>query len=162
MHQPVDVRELDCDFYVFSGHKIYGPTGIGILYGRKALLEQMPPWEGGGSMIATVSLTSGTTYAAAPWRFEAGSPNVAGIIGLGAALKWIGELGLDVISQHEQQLMRYALENLATVPDIIIYGPSQRSGVVAFNLGKHHAFDVGVSLTSTVLLFVPDITVRCR
>lgn len=143
MHQPVDVRELDCDFYVFSGHKIYGPTGIGILYGRKALLEQMPPWEGGGSMIATVSLTSGTTYAAAPWRFEAGSPNVAGIIGLGAALKWIGELGLDVISQHEQQLMRYALENLATVPDIIIYGPSQRSGVVAFNLGKHHAFDVG-------------------
>ncbi|WP_168400510.1 cysteine desulfurase SufS [Erwinia amylovora] len=143
MHQPVDVRELDCDFYVFSGHKIYGPTGIGILYGRKALLEQMPPWEGGGSMIATVSLTSGTTYAAAPWRFEAGSPNVAGIIGLGAALKWIGKLGLDVISQHEQQLMRYALENLATVPDIIIYGPSQRSGVVAFNLGKHHAFDVG-------------------
>ncbi|MFB5172671.1 cysteine desulfurase SufS [Erwinia amylovora] len=143
MHQPVDVRELDCDFYVFSGHKIYGPTGIGILYGRKALLEQMPPWEGGGSMIATVSLTSGTTYAAAPWRFEAGSPNVAGIIGLGAALKWIGELGLDVISQREQQLMRYALENLATVPDIIIYGPSQRSGVVAFNLGKHHAFDVG-------------------
>ncbi|WP_168395236.1 cysteine desulfurase SufS [Erwinia amylovora] len=143
MHQPVDVRELDCDFYVFSGHKIYGPTGIGILYGRKALLDQMPPWEGGGSMIATVSLTSGTTYAAAPWRFEAGSPNVAGIIGLGVALKWIGELGLDVISQREQQLMRYALENLATVPDIIIYGPSQRSGVVAFNLGKHHAFDVG-------------------
>ncbi|AUX72614.1 cysteine desulfurase SufS [Erwinia pyrifoliae] len=143
MHQAVDVQELGCDFYVFSGHKIYGPTGIGILYGRKALLDQMPPWEGGGSMIATVSLTSGTTYAAAPWRFEAGSPNTAAIIGLGAALKWIGELGLDVISQREQQLMRYALDNLAKVPDIIIYGPSQRSGVVAFNLGKHHAFDVG-------------------
>lgn len=143
MHHTVDVQDLDCDFYVFSGHKIYGPTGIGILYGRKALLDQMPPWEGGGAMIATVSLTNGTTYAAAPWRFEAGSPNTAAIIGLGAALKWIGELGLDVICQRERQLMRYALDKLALVPDIIIYGPSQRSGVVAFNLGKHHAFDVG-------------------
>ncbi|CAO96862.1 cysteine desulfurase SufS [Erwinia tasmaniensis] len=143
MHHSVDVQDLDCDFYVFSGHKIYGPTGIGILYGRKALLDQMPPWEGGGAMIATVSLTNGTTYAAAPWRFEAGSPNTAAIIGLGAALKWIGELGLDVICQRERELMRYALDKLALVPDIIIYGPSQRSGVVAFNLGKHHAFDVG-------------------
>lgn len=143
MHYSVDVQDLDCDFYVFSGHKIYGPTGIGILYGRKALLDQMPPWEGGGAMIATVSLTNGTTYAAAPWRFEAGSPNTAAIMGLGAALKWISELGLDVICQREQQLMRYALDKLAAVPDIIIYGPAQRSGVVAFNLGKHHAFDVG-------------------
>ncbi|CCG87182.1 cysteine desulfurase SufS [Erwinia piriflorinigrans] len=143
MHYSVDVQDLDCDFYVFSGHKIYGPTGIGILYGRKALLDQMPPWEGGGAMIATVSLTNGTTYAAAPWRFEAGSPNTAAIMGLGAALKWISELGLDVICQREQQLMRYALDKLAAVPDIIIYGPAQRSGVIAFNLGKHHAFDVG-------------------
>ncbi|WP_455819620.1 cysteine desulfurase SufS [Pseudomonas cerasi] len=143
MHHQVDVQDLDCDFYVFSGHKLYGPTGIGILYGRKALLDQMPPWEGGGAMIATVSLTEGTTYAAAPWRFEAGSPNTGAIIGLGAAIKWISDLGLDVIAEREQQLMRYALDKLAAVPDLVIYGPQQRSGVIAFNLGKHHAFDVG-------------------
>lgn len=143
MHHQVDVQDLDCDFYVFSGHKLYGPTGIGILYGRKALLDQMPPWEGGGAMIATVSLTEGTTYAATPWRFEAGSPNTGAIIGLGAAIKWISDLGLDVIAEREQQLMRYALDKLAAVPDLVIYGPQQRSGVIAFNLGKHHAFDVG-------------------
>jgi cysteine desulfurase/selenocysteine lyase len=86
MHQRVDVQALDCDFYVFSGHKLYGPSGIGILYGRQALLQQMPPWEGGGSMIQQVSLTAGTTYAEPPWRFEAGSPNTAGMMGLGAAI----------------------------------------------------------------------------
>ena len=143
MHGKVDVQDLDCDFYVFSGHKIYGPSGIGILYGRKAMLDQMPPWEGGGSMIATVSLTEGTTYAAAPWRFEAGSPNTGGIIGLGAALKWITDQDLDAIHQREQELMRYALDKLASVPDLVIYGPEQRAGVIAFNLGKHHAYDVG-------------------
>lgn len=143
MHHQVDVQDLDCDFYVFSGHKLYGPTGIGILYGRKALLDQMPPWEGGGAMIATVSLTQGTTYAAAPWRFEAGSPNTGAIIGLGAAIKWVSDLGLEVIAEREQQLMRYALDKLAAVPDLVIYGPQQRAGVIAFNLGKHHAFDVG-------------------
>ncbi len=143
MHQQVDVQDLDCDFYVFSGHKIYGPTGIGILYGRKALLDEMPPWEGGGSMIATVSLTEGTRFAAAPWRFEAGTPNTGGIIGLGAALSWITALGLDVIHQREQALMRYALDKLASVPGLAIYGPQARSGVIAFNLGQHHAYDVG-------------------
>lgn len=143
MHHQVDVQDLGCDFYVFSGHKLYGPTGIGILYGRKALLDQMPPWEGGGAMISTVSLTSGTTYAAAPWRFEAGSPNTGAIMGLGAAIKWVSDLGLDVIAEREQQLMRYALDKLAAVPDLVIYGPQQRAGVIAFNLGKHHAFDVG-------------------
>ena len=143
MHHQVDVQDLDCDFYVFSGHKIYGPTGIGVLYGRKALLDQMPPWEGGGAMIATVSLTEGSTWAAAPWRFEAGTPNTGAIIGLGAALDYVSELGLAAIYQHEQALMRYALDKLATVPDLVIYGPQQRAGVIAFNLGKHHAFDVG-------------------
>lgn len=143
MHHQVDVQDLDCDFYVFSGHKIYGPTGIGILYGRKALLDQMPPWEGGGAMIATVSLTEGSTWAAAPWRFEAGTPNTGAIIGLGAALNYVSELGLEAIAHHEQALMRYALDKLATVPDLVIYGPQQRAGVIAFNLGKHHAFDVG-------------------
>lgn len=143
MHHTVDVQALDCDFYVFSGHKLYGPTGIGILYVKEALLQEMPPWEGGGSMIATVSLTQGTTWAKAPWRFEAGTPNTGGIIGLGAAIDYVTSLGLDKIGNYEQMLMRYALEQLAQVPDITLYGPAQRLGVIAFNLGKHHAYDVG-------------------
>ncbi|ECH5059910.1 cysteine desulfurase SufS [Salmonella enterica] len=143
MHHAVDVQALDCDFYVFSGHKLYGPTGIGILYVKEALLQEMPPWEGGGSMISTVSLTRGTTWAKAPWRFEAGTPNTGGIIGLGAAIDYVTSLGLDKIGDYEQMLMRYALEQLAQVPDITLYGPAQRLGVIAFNLGKHHAYDVG-------------------
>ncbi|ELP3197078.1 cysteine desulfurase SufS [Salmonella enterica] len=143
MHHAVDVQALDCDFYVFSGHKLYGPTGIGILYVKEALLQEMPPWEGGGSMISTVSLTQGTTWAKAPWRFEAGTPNTGGIIGLGTAIDYVTSLGLDKIGDYEQMLMRYALEQLAQVPDITLYGPAQRLGVIAFNLGKHHAYDVG-------------------
>lgn len=143
MHHAVDVQALDCDFYVFSGHKLYGPTGIGILYVKEALLQEMPPWEGGGSMISIVSLTQGTTWAKAPWRFEAGTPNTGGIIGLGAAIDYVTSLGLDKIGDYEQMLMRYALEQLAQVPDITLYGPAQRLGVIAFNLGKHHAYDVG-------------------
>ncbi|EBO2354202.1 cysteine desulfurase SufS [Salmonella enterica subsp. enterica serovar Infantis] len=143
MHHAVDVQALDCDFYVFSGHKLYGPTGIGILYVKEALLQEMPPWEGGGSMISTVSLTQVTTWAKAPWRFEAGTPNTGGIIGLGAAIDYVTSLGLDKIGDYEQMLMRYALEQLAQVPDITLYGPAQRLGVIAFNLGKHHAYDVG-------------------
>lgn len=143
MHAAVDVQDLDCDFYVFSGHKLYGPTGIGILYVKEALLQAMPPWEGGGSMIATVSLTEGTTWAKAPWRFEAGTPNTGGIIALGAALEYVSALGLEQIADYEQTLMHYALTELMTVPDITLYGPQARVGVVAFNLGKHHAFDVG-------------------
>lgn len=143
MHHKVDVQDIDCDFYVFSGHKIYGPTGSGILYGRKTLLQQMPPWEGGGAMIATVSLKEATTYAEAPWRFEAGSPNTGGIIGLGAALAYVTALGLEKIQQREQQLMRYALDKLQPVAGITLYGPSHRTGVIAFNLGRHHAYDVG-------------------
>ncbi|EBX6015281.1 cysteine desulfurase SufS [Salmonella enterica subsp. enterica serovar Dortmund] len=143
MHHAVDVQALDCDFYVFSGHKLYGPTGIGILYVKEALLQEMPPWEGGGSMISTVSLTKGTTWAKAPWRFEAGTPNTGGIVGLGAAIDYVTSLGLDKIGDYEQMLMRYALEQLAQVPDITLYGPAQRLGVIAFNLGKHHAYDVG-------------------
>ncbi|HIC4327911.1 TPA: cysteine desulfurase SufS [Salmonella enterica subsp. enterica serovar Schwarzengrund] len=143
MHHAVDVQALDCDFYVFSGHKLYGPTGIGILYVKEVLLQEMPPWEGGGSMISTVSLTQGTTWAKAPWRFEAGTPNTGGIIGLGAAIDYVTSLGLDKIGDYEQMLMRYALEQLAQVPDITLYGPAQRLGVIAFNLGKHHAYDVG-------------------
>jgi len=143
IHHTVDVQALDCDFYAFSAHKLYGPTGIGILYVKEDILQAMPPWEGGGSMIATVSLTDGTTYARAPWRFEAGTPNTGGIIALGAAIEYVRTLGLDNIQAYEQSLMRYALAEMATVPDITLYGPAQRQGVIAFNLGKHHAYDVG-------------------
>lgn len=143
MHHPVDVQALDCDFYVFSGHKLYGPTGIGILYVKEALLQEMPPWEGGGSMIATVSLSEGTTWTKAPWRFEAGTPNTGGIIGLGAALEYVSALGLNNIAEYEQNLMHYALSQLESVPDLTLYGPQNRLGVIAFNLGKHHAYDVG-------------------
>ena len=143
MHHAIDVTALDCDFYVFSGHKLYGPTGIGVLYVKADILQAMPPWEGGGAMIATVSLTEGTTWTAAPWRFEAGTPNTAGIIGLGAAIQYVSDIGLHNIGEYEQSLMRYALNELAKVPDLTLYGPSWRLGVIAFNLGKHHAYDVG-------------------
>lgn len=143
MHHAVDVQDLDCDFYAFSAHKLYGPTGIGVLYARAEILQEMPPWEGGGSMIATVSLTQGPTWNKAPWRFEAGTPNTGGIIGFGAALGWVSELGLDQIADYEQSLMQYALGELASVPDLTLYGPEDRKGVIAFNLGKHHAYDVG-------------------
>ncbi|MDU2940221.1 MAG: cysteine desulfurase SufS [Enterobacteriaceae bacterium] len=143
MHHAVDVQALDCDFYLFSAHKLYGPTGIGVLYVKEAILQDMPPWEGGGSMIATVSLTQGTTFAKAPWRFEAGTPNTGGIIALGAALDYVSELGLENIHDYEQALMQYALSELATVPELTLYGPQQRLGVIAFNLGQHHAYDVG-------------------
>ncbi|WP_310608629.1 cysteine desulfurase SufS [Buttiauxella brennerae] len=143
MHHAIDVQAMDCDFYLFSGHKIYGPTGIGVLYAREEILQNMPPWEGGGSMIASVSLTEGTTYAAAPWRFEAGTPNTAGIIGLGAALRYVESLNIAEVSEYEHSLMRYAQQALKAVPDLTLYGPEHRLGVIAFNLGKHHAYDVG-------------------
>ncbi|AXW87715.1 cysteine sulfinate desulfinase [Lonsdalea britannica] len=143
MHEPVDVQALNCDFYAFSGHKIYGPSGIGVLYAKHALLQAMPPWEGGGSMIREVSLTKGTTYADAPWRFEAGSPNTAGIMGLGAALDYVSALGREAIHRYETDLMHYAVSALKTVPTIVMYGPEERQGVIAFNLGQHHAYDVG-------------------
>ncbi|WP_176488561.1 cysteine desulfurase SufS [Candidatus Regiella insecticola] len=147
MHQPVDVQALDCDFYLFSGHKLYGPTGIGILYGKSELLKKMPPWEGGGSMIDKVSLTKATTFADAPGRFEAGSPNTAGIIGLGAAIEYVSALKLTEIQRYEQSLMDYALEALKQVPNLIIYGREKnRAGVIAFNLGSHHSADVGCFL----------------
>ena len=143
MHHTVDVQALDCDFYVFSGHKLYGPTGIGVLYVKEAILQAMPPWEGGGSMIASVSLSEGTTYARAPWRFEAGTPNTGGIIALGAAIEYVNAIGLEAIAEYEASLMRYALQELRSVPDLTLYGPAERLGVIAFNLGKHHAYDVG-------------------
>lgn len=146
MHLPVDVQALDCDFYAFSGHKLYGPTGIGVLWGRKSLLDDMPPREGGGAMIAEVSLTNGITYAGVPWRFEAGTPNIQGIIGLGAALDYLNNAGMPAIAAHEHALMQHAVARMNDVPGIILYGNPQREGVIAFNLGVHHAFDTGAFL----------------
>ncbi len=145
-HQKIDVQVLDCDFYVFSGHKLYAPTGIGVLYGKRALLEQLPPWEGGGAMIREVSLKRGISYTDIPWRFEAGTPNVSGIIGLGAAFDYLQNLGLEAIFAHEAEVMAYALERLAEVKSLRLYGPASREGVIAFNLGVHHAYDVGAFL----------------
>ncbi|WP_353242224.1 cysteine desulfurase SufS [Providencia sp.] len=143
MHQQIDVQDLDCDFYVFSGHKLYGPTGIGILFGKKAVLDVMPPWEGGGAMIRQVSLTKGITFADAPWRFEAGTPNVSAIIGLGAAFDYLTALNLHDVFAYEAQIMAYASQKLKDIPSIRLYGNDQREGVLAFNLGEHHAYDVG-------------------
>lgn len=144
MHQPLDMQALDCDFYVFSAHKLYGPTGIGVLYAKETILQTMPPWEGGGAMISRVSLTEGTDYAGIPWRFEAGTPNTGGIMALGSALTYVQGIGLDAISVYEQSLMEYALQQLSQTPDVIIYGPlTSRCGVISFNLGAHHAYDVG-------------------
>ncbi|MDT9587340.1 MAG: cysteine desulfurase SufS [Candidatus Arsenophonus melophagi] len=154
MHQMLDVQDLDCDFYVFSGHKLYGPTGIGVLYGKKKLLNELPPWEGGGGMINQVSMTLSATskinisYTEVPWRFEAGTPNIVGIIGLGEALRYINNIGYEQISAHETSLIQYAIHRLSTINSLCLYGPDTRKGVIAFNLGDHHAYDVGSFLNN--------------
>lgn len=147
---------------MFSGHKLYGPTGIGILYVKEALLQEMPPWEGGGSMIATVSLSEGTTWTKAPWRFEAGTPNTGGIIGLGAALEYVSALGLNNIAEYEQNLMHYALSQLAAVPDLTLYGPPDRLGVIALISVNTTPMMLAVFSIITALLCVPDITAQCH
>lgn len=149
MHQMIDVQDLDCDFYVFSAHKLYGPTGIGVLYGRKTLLNALPPWQGGGAMIDKVSMTLAEHskinigYEKVPWRFEAGTPNIVGIIGLGEALRYVNNIGYEQISAHETTLMQYANHRLSMVNSLHLYGSAERQGVIAFNLGEHHAYDVG-------------------
>ncbi|QOI11083.1 SufS family cysteine desulfurase [Blochmannia endosymbiont of Colobopsis nipponica] len=143
VHTKVDVQKINCDFYVFSSHKLYGPNGVGVLYGKKHLLQSMPPWEVGGGIVKTVSLTKGTTFVDAPWKFEAGSANIANILGLDAAIKYINSIGLDKIYNYELQLMYYATKELENIPNIIIYGPTSRIGVLSFNIGKHHPYDIG-------------------
>ncbi|WED23972.1 SufS family cysteine desulfurase [Vibrio sp. JC009] len=144
MHQSVDVSRLDCDFYAFSAHKLYGPTGIGVLYAKSEHLEGMIPWEGGGAMIDKVELPYGTTFGDAPWRFEAGTPNIAGILGMGAAIEYVRRAGLSEIHKHEQDVLNYALSRLGEIAGLEVYGsPEERAGVLSFNLGKHHAYDVG-------------------
>lgn len=145
-HTPVDVRDLDCDFYAFSGHKLYGPTGIGVLYGKAELLESMPPWQGGGDMIRSVTFEK-TIYNALPHKFEAGTPNVADVIGLGAAIDYLTGLGQDAVAAHEHQLLKYALERLQDVPGLLLIGtPTNRAGSVSFVLDGVHPHDIGTIL----------------
>ena len=143
-HLPVDVQMLDADFYCFSGHKMLGPTGIGVLYGKRALLEAMPPFMGGGDMIRTVKLHE-STWNDLPWKFEAGTPAIAEAIGLGAAVDYLNELGMDWVQAHEQEMTAYALEQLQQVSGLTIYGPrevGQRGGVISFTLGDVHPHDL--------------------
>lgn len=150
-HLPVDVQELDADFLCFSGHKMLGPTGIGVLYGKRELLEEMPPFMGGGDMIRTVHLRE-STWNDLPWKFEAGTPAIAEAIGLGAAVDYLNNLGMENVARHEQEITAYALEQLRAVPGLIIYGPSaeQRGGVVSFTLGDIHPHDLASILDQEV------------
>ena len=142
-HLPVDVQAIDCDFFAFSGHKMCGPTGIGVLFGKLDLLEEMPPFLGGGSMIRTVQREH-STYADLPQKFEAGTPSIAQTIGLGAAVDYLNDVGLDAIHPHEQELLEYAHQKLSEIEGITIYGPKPRhkAGAVTFNLDRIHAHDV--------------------
>jgi len=145
-HFPVDVLALDCDFYCFSAHKLYGPTGIGVLYGRRQLLETMPPWRGGGEMIDRVSF-SGTTYNKPPYKFEAGTPHIEGVIGLGAAVDFVQSLGWDAIHQRENELLHAATERLLRIDGLKIYGTSSRKvGVISFLVEGVHPYDLGTLL----------------
>ena len=145
-HIPVDVQELDCDFYAFSGHKIYGPTGIGVLYGKEKLLNSMPPYQGGGDMILSVSF-SGTTYNTLPYKFEAGTPNIAGAIGLGAAIEYVQQIGLGAIAAHEHGLLEYATAELKRIDGLRIIGEAeQKAGLISFVLDCVHPHDIGTML----------------
>lgn len=147
-HMPIDVQDLDVDFLAFSGHKLYGPTGIGVLYGKKSLLESISPLEFGGEMIAMVSEQT-ASWKELPWKFEAGTPHIAGAIGLGAAIDYVTEIGLDRIAAHESDLMAYVMPKLAAIKGLTIYGPTQseaRASLIAFNLDGLHPHDVATAL----------------
>ncbi len=145
-HQRVDVQALGCDFYAFSAHKLYGPTGIGVLWGREAVLRAMPPWQGGGDMIRTVSFT-GTTYAEPPARFEAGTPHISGAVGLAAAIDYLEGLGIEAVHAHEQRLLVRATAALRAVPGLRILGEAEhKGGVVSFTLDGVHPHDLGTIL----------------
>jgi len=145
-HGPVDVQALGCDFYAFSGHKLYGPTGIGVLWARAELLEAMPPWQGGGDMIASVSFEK-TTYNVIPYKFEAGTPHVAGAIGLGAAIDYLEAVGLERVAAWEAELLRHAVEALEALPQVRLVGTArERAAVVSFLVDGVHPHDVGTIL----------------
>jgi cysteine desulfurase/selenocysteine lyase len=145
-HMPIDVQALDCDFYAFSGHKVYGPTGIGILYGKEKFLKEMPPYQGGGDMILSVTFEK-TIYNNLPYKFEAGTPNIAGAIGLGAALVYVQKIGLGAIAAHEHGLLEYATAQLREIDGLRIIGEAdQKAGVLSFVLDKVHPHDIGTML----------------
>lgn len=145
-HQSVDVQEIGCDFYAFSGHKLYGPTGIGALYGRYDLLQAMPPWQGGGDMIRTVSFER-TTYAEAPQRFEAGTPNIAGVVGLAAAIDYVLDIGLDCIAAHESALLDYGTKALQSLDGVRLIGTAaEKAGILSFVVDGIHPHDLGTIL----------------
>jgi cysteine desulfurase/selenocysteine lyase len=145
-HMPVNVQELDCDFYTFSGHKIFGPTGIGVLYGKAKLLEAMPPYQGGGDMISSVTFEK-TTYNVLPYKFEAGTPDIAGAIGLGAALDYLRGLGWDVVMAHEHELLEYATAAVSEIPGLRLIGTAkEKASVLSFVLEGVHPHDLGTVL----------------
>ena len=145
-HLPVDVQELGCDFYAFSGHKMYAPTGIGALYGRRELLEEMEPYQGGGEMILSVTFEK-TTYNRVPYKFEAGTPNIAGAIGLGTAIDYLLGLDLQAVRAHEDELLEYATKEVSKIPSVRLIGTAaSKTGVLSFLLGEIHAHDVGTVL----------------
>ena len=141
-HLSVNMQDLDADFYVFSGHKVYAPTGIGVLYGKRELLEDLPPWRGGGEMIRKVSY-EGTTFNDLPYKFEAGTPNIEGAIALAAALEYLNGLGLQNVSSHEDEIIRRAASALTSIRGVTLYGPSDRSGSLSFNIEGIHHYDLG-------------------
>lgn len=145
-HMKVDVQDLDCDFLAFSGHKIYGPTGIGVLYGKEKWLDEMPPYQGGGEMIESVSFEK-TTFEKLPFKFEAGTPDYVATHGLATALNYVTELGLDNIFAHEQELTRYAMEQMKEIPGMRLFGTSQhKDAVISFLVGDIHHLDMGTLL----------------
>lgn len=144
----VDVQQLDCDFYALSGHKLYAPTGIGVLYGKMELLEAMPPWQGGGDMIASVTFEK-TVYNRLPYKFEAGTPNIADTIGLGAAIEYLSDLGLEQIEQHEADLLNYATQVVGAIPGVRLVGTAkEKAGVLSFVMDEIHPHDIGTILDS--------------
>jgi cysteine desulfurase / selenocysteine lyase len=145
-HMQVDVQELGCDFYAFSGHKMFGPTGIGVLYGRESLLEAMPPWQGGGDMILEVRF-DGTTYNELPYKFEAGTPNISGAIGLGAAVEYLRSLGMDRVQRYEQELLEYLVRKLVAIDGMHLIGSArQKASLQSFLLDEIHPHDLGTIL----------------
>ncbi|HYP80611.1 MAG TPA: aminotransferase class V-fold PLP-dependent enzyme, partial [Steroidobacteraceae bacterium] len=145
-HAQVDVRELDCDFYCFSGHKLYGPTGIGVLYGRESLLDAMPPWQGGGDMIRTVTFER-STWNDLPHKFEAGTPNISGAIGLAAAMDYLESLGITNVAAHEHELLAAATAALMRIPGVHIHGTAEdKAGILSFTLKGVHPHDLGTVL----------------
>jgi len=145
-HLQIDVQDLDVDFYVFSAHKMYGPNGVGVLYGKKELLEQMPPYQGGGEMISEVKF-SGTTFNELPYKFEAGTPNISGVIAFGAAIDYLEKIGIEHAAAWETELLNYATAELTKIPGLRIYGTqTKKSGVISFNVEGVHFFDLGTML----------------